>query len=102
MKFDVKVSETGLVIVAGLGFEIHLSMTEATELASDLRRVLVNPLPLSSNESTSPKQRTDVHTEHCCKWCGCKYQEEDCTVVTGVLKSSVGCTGDGGSCIRDW
>ncbi len=29
---------------------------------------------------------TDVHTRHCCKICGCKYGESDCTVVTGHLK----------------
>lgn len=102
MKLDVKVSETGLVVVVGLGFELLLSKDEALDLSSDLRRVSVSPLSLSSNESTSPKQRTDTHTEHCCKWCGCKYQDKDCTVVTGVLKSSYGCTGDGASCIRNW
>lgn len=32
--------------------------------------------------------KTDVHTEHCCKKCGCKYSNSDCTVVCGVLKQS--------------
>lgn len=33
----------------------------------------------------------DVHTEHCCAKHGCKYCDEDCTVVTGKLKQSYDC-----------
>ena len=35
----------------------------------------------------------DVHTEHCCKWHGCKYswglkeKEEECTVLQGAPQS---------------
>lgn len=34
--------------------------------------------------------KKDVHTEHCCKKCGCKYSNSDCTVVCGTLKQSYG------------
>lgn len=34
----------------------------------------------------------DVHTEHCCKWHGCKYaydelEEKECTVIQGAPQS---------------
>jgi hypothetical protein len=29
----------------------------------------------------------DVHTEHCCKWHGCKYGNKDCTVIKGAAQS---------------
>lgn len=33
----------------------------------------------------------DVHTEHCCKVHGCKYMDENCTVVSGSKKQSHPC-----------
>lgn len=33
----------------------------------------------------------DVHTEHCCAVCGCKYFDENCSVVTGKLKQTYSC-----------
>lgn len=36
----------------------------------------------------SPK---DVHTEHCCLKHGCKYGDNDCTVVLGFKKQSYPC-----------
>ena len=33
----------------------------------------------------------DVHTEHCCLKHGCKYGDEDCTVVTGLAPQSYDC-----------
>lgn len=33
----------------------------------------------------------DVHTEHCCITHGCKYGDEDCTVVTGKAIQSYPC-----------
>jgi hypothetical protein len=33
----------------------------------------------------------DVHTEHCCIDHGCKYGDENCTVVTGKLPQSFAC-----------
>jgi len=29
------------------------------------------------------KEYGDVHTSHCCKWHGCKYDNADCTVEFG-------------------
>lgn len=33
----------------------------------------------------------NVHTEHCCKNCGCKYGDKDCPVVEGRLPQSFPC-----------
>lgn len=33
----------------------------------------------------------DVHTEHCCVNCGCKYGDADCTVKTKKLEQSFPC-----------
>lgn len=33
----------------------------------------------------------DVHTEHCCIKHGCKYCDEDCTVMSGELEQSFMC-----------
>ena len=30
----------------------------------------------------TPEGETDVHTEHCCLTCGCKYASKNCSVVT--------------------
>lgn len=38
----------------------------------------------------SPDEK-DVHTEHCCYVHGCKYNDEDCTVVSGFKKQSYPC-----------
>jgi len=37
------------------------------------------------------KQEKDVHTEHCCKRCGCKYGSKDCSVVSGKKRQSLKC-----------
>ena len=37
------------------------------------------------------QQVIDVHTEHCCKTCGCKYGDRDCHVVSGFKKQSHKC-----------
>lgn len=42
---------------------------------------------------TETKSNKDVHTEHCCKLCGCKYGKDDCPVETGVKKQSYECGG---------
>lgn len=36
-------------------------------------------------------KKTDVHTRHCCKHCGCKYGDKDCTVVNGLLTQERPC-----------
>lgn len=36
-------------------------------------------------------KKKDVHTEHCCKYHGCKYGEEECSVVTGLKEQSFPC-----------
>lgn len=35
--------------------------------------------------------KKDVHTEHCCVYHGCKYGDEDCTVVTKLAPQSYPC-----------
>ena len=39
----------------------------------------------------------DAHTEHCCLYCGCKYGDLDCPVVSGVKVQSFKC-GDTTEC----
>lgn len=39
----------------------------------------------------------DVHTEHCCSNCGCKYGEETCSVKGGFKTQSFEC-GELGIC----
>lgn len=42
--------------------------------------------------STSKPTKKDVHTEHCCRICGCKYGKDDvCTVATGAAPASYPC-----------
>ena len=32
-----------------------------------------------------------VHSQHCCKACGCKYGDENCPVVLGTEKADYAC-----------
>lgn len=37
-------------------------------------------------------KQKDIHTEHCCKSCGCKYGEDNsCTVVVGAAGQTKAC-----------
>ena len=38
-----------------------------------------------------PDRNKDVHTEHCCYNCGCKYGDEFCSVTTGRKGQSYEC-----------
>lgn len=41
------------------------------------------------------KKLKDVHTEHCCVNCGCKYGEDEyCPVVNKTKKQSYTCKGE--------
>ena len=33
----------------------------------------------------------EVHVEHCCKWHGCKYGDENCPVANGKIKQKYLC-----------
>ena len=44
--------------------------------------------PVKEGEDFLLVEPKDVHTEHCCKRCGCKYSSSDCTVVRGKLAQS--------------
>lgn len=37
--------------------------------------------------------KKDIHTEHCCINCGCKYGDKDCTVVNKMFIQSGPCGG---------
>lgn len=51
-----------------------------------------NPGPRPIPPQGSHGEDRDVHTEHCCKACGCKYGEEDsCSVYLGNKKQSYEC-----------
>lgn len=39
-------------------------------------------------EAETPEAKKDVHTEHCCLTCGCKYGDDNCSVVTERKKQS--------------
>lgn len=55
------------------------------------------------NKTEEERKDDDVHTEHCCLVCGCKYgddyKDEDgfiaCSVVSKRKKQSYPCTGEG-------
>lgn len=32
-----------------------------------------------------------VHSSHCCKWHGCKYGNEDCPVIMGIVEQKYLC-----------
>lgn len=34
---------------------------------------------------------SDVHTRHCCKRCGCKYRDPNCTVEFGNQEADYDC-----------
>lgn len=72
----------------GLPWELNLEADyENVELEEKKR--WVNP----------PKEyKKDVHTEHCCLTCGCKYGDSDCTVTTCLKPQSIPCDGHCG----DW
>lgn len=38
-----------------------------------------------------PEENTDVHTEHCCRWHGCKYADASCPVITDTKHQSFVC-----------
>ena len=40
---------------------------------------------------TNHTKYTDVHTEHCCVYHGCKYSNKDCTVELKLKKQSFPC-----------
>lgn len=95
--------------VAGLNQEIKEHKIKAVTLQEAIKenQELTEKLKLVTEErdnllsayqdalGLSPKYREkynkDVHTEHCCQNCGCKYGEKDCTVVTGQKIQSFPC-----------
>lgn len=45
-------------------------------------------------EETRDSSRDGVHASHCCKHCGCKYGNEECPVVLGIVESIYPCETD--------
>lgn len=45
-------------------------------------------------EETRDSTRDGVHASHCCKHCGCKYGNENCPVVLGLIESVYPCETD--------
>lgn len=56
----------------------QLRFKQITYIASRARKMDINPTKCS-------------HTEHCCILHGCKYNDEDCPVVTGLKRQSFPC-----------
>lgn len=53
-------------------------------------------------ESIPDDGKKDVHTEHCCANCGCKYGDDDCPVVLRKKRQSYKC-GAHETCVGfDW
>lgn len=48
---------------------------------------------LKEQKRLSTLGEKDVHTEHCCTRCGCKYGDEDCSVLLGKQKQTYSCDG---------
>lgn len=48
----------------------------------------LKPPPEREKVNPEPEERKDVHTEHCCKECGCKYGDDYCPVATGSKRQS--------------
>ena len=69
--------------------EYKSSMTGRTLTLEHMGQIYNIDAMVPSHPYTPPIK--DVHTEHCCIDCGCKYGEPDCTVVTGILKASAAC-----------
>jgi len=43
------------------------------------------------SELQEKEDKTDIHTEHCCAEHGCKYNDENCTVVNRILEQTFLC-----------
>lgn len=53
--------------------------------------VTIFTLPSKEISKKSDAPPRDVHTEHCCVVCGCKYGDQDCTVTNKLKKQSFEC-----------
>lgn len=66
-------------------------ITESIFLLDNTEFVGYNKDMRKNNKKQAQKVRPikkllqDVHTRHCCSVCGCKYGDEDCTVVSKML-----------------
>ncbi len=72
----------GTLVRSNGGFSYRCSVCGATGTAK------LRPTPGARCKRSSDR---DVHTEHCCKKHGCKYNDEDCTVTTGKKLQSDPC-----------
>lgn len=70
-------------------------MTESGILCHDCQTKALELYGISLREKKVSNKdiHKDVHTEHCCSLCGCKYGDTDCPVVTGQKKQSHPCVG---------
>jgi hypothetical protein len=56
-----------------------------------LREAGVAPERVEPEPEPEPEDRKDVHTEHCCRECCCKYGDPGCTVRRGEKRQSFQC-----------
>ena len=76
------------LIPGTIGYKNHVRDTSNDCRIQKIAKKIVECGKIAKNKTTTK----DVHTEHCCKNCGCKYGEEDlCTVVRGIKKQSFEC-----------
>ncbi len=65
----------------------------ANEINNSEPRMVMSP-PLLGNDiqiNPEPENNQDAHTEHCCVIHGCKYGNEDCSVVNDKKRQSMWC-----------
>jgi hypothetical protein len=69
---------------------------EIVEYATDVANLCMMLVDICGGLALCPsdlptESDKDTHTEHCCSKHGCKYGDEDCTVVSGVKSQSGPC-----------
>lgn len=70
------------------------SIEELEVILADMKKVALAEENIDIMNQPQPFQ--DVHTEHCCINCGCKYSNDhkDCPVISKTSRQSYKCTGE--------
>ena len=66
---------------------LHYAL-ECEEIDGKLHFISGHSPPRDMKFGPGKDNEKDVHTEHCCYFCGCKYMDENCTVKNGILRQS--------------
>lgn len=71
--------------------DLNNKLNELADQANETARKVFKLRELIITKQAEEPENKDVHTEHCCRWHGCKYGECDCTVASGEKKQSFLC-----------